>query len=409
MDVYAALTAPWETPPDVLLAAVHAARVMPRPESQQERYCRWSEEHVNYPAPLCDLPSLRANPSSDSRQRALMRFCKADATDCAGESGAADGGATMVSHRPSLDFEKPNHAPRPRSEQNEPQLSPSDDSRSRERPASAYHAISVSWSQRSTACPPALAHASAVADGAGGRAAWSGRTVNSSARQTQRKAETRFGDERRRLGGLGGPRLHPTQRLPAPILRRALIDQALSYLGTPYMRSASKSVAEHNPWCRQLPALLKAAAPVPGAHDRAGLELDCSAFIRQAVVDLQRHFGFVLGGWNQAYQFDTLPLAVQTVQELEPGDLIFISGVYFDEKRKSKPHNLTHVEMFFPCGPERTQTIGSRHKTGCVQVHQDFRFESKTYHSMQYHFRKIDTWLQGECRSFCPQHRWTNG
>ena len=91
MDVYAALTAPWETPPDVLLAAVHAARVMPRPESQQERYCRWSEEHVNYPAPLCDLPSLRVNPSSDSRQRALMRSNKADATDCAGESGAADG------------------------------------------------------------------------------------------------------------------------------------------------------------------------------------------------------------------------------------------------------------------------------------------------------------------------------
>ena len=189
----------------------------------------------------------------------------------------------------------------------------------------------------------------------------------------------------------------------------ALIDQALSYIGTPYMRSASKPIAASNPFCRQLPAKLKAAAPVPGAHERPQLELDCSALIRQCVVDLQHHFGFLIGGWNQAYQFDTLPIKVETVQELEPGDLIFISGTYFDEKRKPKPHNMTHVEMYFPCGPHMCETIGSRHKKGCVQVHADFRFESQTYHSMQYHFCKIDTWLEGVCRSWCSQHRWTMG
>ena len=31
-------------------------------------------------------------------------------------------------------------------------------------------------------------------------------------------------------------------------------------------------------------------------------------------------------GLNQAYQFDTLPLAVDSEKELQPGDLIFISG-----------------------------------------------------------------------------------
>eukprot|EP00961_Rhodomonas_salina_P204340 2757199-Rhodomonas_salina.1 len=33
------------------------------------------------------------------------------------------------------------------------------------------------------------------------------------------------------------------------------------------------------------------------------------------------------------------------------------------------------------------------------QVHPDFRFESKTYYDMQYHFRSIETWLQGTCTS----------
>jgi hypothetical protein len=102
-------------------------------------------------------------------------------------------------------------------------------------------------------------------------------------------------------------------------------------------------------------------------------------------------------------------VSVETVLELEAGDLIFISGIYYDQTRKPKPHNLTHVEMYFPCGPELSETIGSRHRDGCVELHKHFRFESKTYHSMQYHFRKIDTWLEGICRSWCPDHRWQNG
>ena len=33
-------------------------------------------------------------------------------------------------------------------------------------------------------------------------------------------------------------------------------------------------------------------------------------------------------------------------------------------------------------------------------------FKAKSYYNMQYHFRSIDTWLQGVCKSFCAQHAW---
>ena len=35
----------------------------------------------------------------------------------------------------------------------------------------------------------------------------------------------------------------------------------------------------------------------------------------------------MIGGWNQAYQFDVLPLSAESHDHLRPGDLIFISGV----------------------------------------------------------------------------------
>ena len=33
-----------------------------------------------------------------------------------------------------------------------------------------------------------------------------------------------------------------------------------------------------------------------------------------------------------------------------------------------------------------------------VQIHDSYRFVSKSYHSMKYHFKSIDTWLNGVCR-----------
>lgn len=41
-----------------------------------------------------------------------------------------------------------------------------------------------------------------------------------------------------------------------------------------------------------------------------------------------------------------------------------------------------------------------------VQIHDSYKFDAKSYHSMQYHFRSIDTWLTGVCKSYCSQHSW---
>ena len=56
---------------------------------------------------------------------------------------------------------------------------------------------------------------------------------------------------------------------------------------------------------------------------------------------------------------------------------------------------MVHVEVM--CG-EGEKSIGSRWHRGHVQVFDSYQFVSTSYHSMQYHFRSIDTWLQGVCR-----------
>lgn len=45
--------------------------------------------------------------------------------------------------------------------------------------------------------------------------------------------------------------------------------------------------------------------------------------------------------------------------------------------------------------------------TSRIQYHDSYKFSAKSYHSMQYHFKSIDTWLKGICRSHCPEHSWT--
>ena len=62
--------------------------------------------------------------------------------------------------------------------------------------------------------------------------------------------------------------------------------------------------------------------------------LDCCALVRQVVYDLRDEFGFQLDRWNQAYQIDTLPIILKH-EEMKPGDLVFISGTYFNTKLKA--------------------------------------------------------------------------
>ena len=42
-----------------------------------------------------------------------------------------------------------------------------------------------------------------------------------------------------------------------------------------------------------------------------------------------------------------------------------------------------------------------------VKYFDSYKFESTSYHSIKFHFRSIDTWLQGICKSHCSKHSWS--
>lgn len=164
-------------------------------------------------------------------------------------------------------------------------------------------------------------------------------------------------------------------------LRQKFIDQAKKYIGVPY---AERFKAPD--------------API------APLYLDCCALVRKCVQDLQEEFGFVIGKWNQCYQLDTLPVVLEQSQ-LKPGDLIFYEGIYNSNKSKPQKHNNVHVEIFLG-GETGEGTIGSRFHKGNVSIFPSFKFKSTTWDLVQYHFRSLDPWLEGSCKSCCPEHAW---
>jgi hypothetical protein len=167
-------------------------------------------------------------------------------------------------------------------------------------------------------------------------------------------------------------------------LRRRFVETCHAYIGVPYGRKGHEpDEPEYN----------------------APLFLDCCGLVRRAVQDLQEDFGFTIGRWNQAYQFETLPLEV-TSEQLKPGDLIFVEGTYFDEKRRPQRHNIVHVEVFIG-GDSGEATIGSRWsksnpaegKVRGVQIHPSYKYVSKNYDIKRFVFKSLDTWLNGTCRS----------
>ena len=127
--------------------------------------------------------------------------------------------------------------------------------------------------------------------------------------------------------------------------------------------------------------------------------LDCCALIRQIIYDLREDFGFQLDRWNQAYQYDTLPIDLK-FEELKPGDLVFYSGTYYNEKMRKQKHDMVHVEIFTG-GETGEQTIGARWQKGEVKYFDSYQFTSTAYHSIKYHFKSLDTYLEGICRSYC--------
>lgn len=58
-----------------------------------------------------------------------------------------------------------------------------------------------------------------------------------------------------------------------------------------------------------------------------------------------------------AAQFDTLPTRVSSAAELEPGDLVFYSGIPFDSTAKRHKFDMMHVEIFVG-GNSGEATIG---------------------------------------------------
>ncbi|XP_060084330.1 otolith matrix protein OMM-64-like [Ylistrum balloti] len=165
-------------------------------------------------------------------------------------------------------------------------------------------------------------------------------------------------------------------------LRKKFVKRAKKYFGIPYARKY---------W--------KPDQPEYKSH----LFLDCCGLVRQVMRDLRKDFGFRLGPWNQAYMFDLLPIVVEREEDMKPGDLVFISGTYPRPNARQQKHLMTHVEIWAGDG---NKTIGARWNNGKVQVWDDYRFEAKSFVDAKYHFRSLDTWLQGICRSFCSEHKW---
>ncbi|PCI27462.1 hypothetical protein COB52_04790 [Candidatus Kaiserbacteria bacterium] len=89
---------------------------------------------------------------------------------------------------------------------------------------------------------------------------------------------------------------------------------------------------------------------------------------------------------------------------MKPGDLIFYSATYNNPKSKSQKHDMVHVEIFMGDG----KSIGGRWQRGVCQLFDSYKFESTCYHDIKFHYKSIDTWLEGICKSWCDQHPWTS-
>ena len=164
-------------------------------------------------------------------------------------------------------------------------------------------------------------------------------------------------------------------------LREKFVETAKQYYGVPYAKR-----------------FLKPDHP----HYDSKLFLDCCGLVRRVVWDLKVDFGFTLGPFNQNYQFETLPICLG-FEELQPGDLIFYEATYYPHMRFRKQiHRLVHVEIFVG-GPTGEQSIGARWSKGVVQLHDCYKFVSTNYFDIKYHFRSIDTWLDGICKSYFPK------
>jgi len=104
-------------------------------------------------------------------------------------------------------------------------------------------------------------------------------------------------------------------------LRQKFLETAKSLIGIPYRKKYLEKHPDYD----------------------GDLFLDCCGLVRHTVNLLKDDFGFSLGRWNQAYQYDILPDEI-SFDEMQPGDLIFYSGIFYPDKNmKPQIHNMTYV------------------------------------------------------------------
>lgn len=74
-------------------------------------------------------------------------------------------------------------------------------------------------------------------------------------------------------------------------------------------------------------------------------------------------------------------------------------------RSKKQKHDCVHVEVFLG-GETGEATIGARFFKGKVNIFPSYKFTSTSWDCVKVHFRSLDTWLSGVCKSYCPEHPW---
>ena len=98
-------------------------------------------------------------------------------------------------------------------------------------------------------------------------------------------------------------------------LRERFVAQARTYVGTPYSAKRNSAIESGRAAVDVQISDETGQAEVDVQWD-AQLYLDCCGLVRRTAHDLKEELGFELGCWNQSYQFDTLPTAIEDAAPL---------------------------------------------------------------------------------------------
>jgi len=180
--------------------------------------------------------------------------------------------------------------------------------------------------------------------------------------------------------------LPPTDPRRKAFLRDLFIKTARKYIGVPY------GLKHHDP----VDCKCEGCSESGRQLGQERMSLDCCGLVRKVAREMSGVLGFRLGRGNQSYQYDTLPLRVDSALKLEPGDLVFYSGTYLNPLSKPHPFHMTHVEIFIG-GATGEATIGSRERQKWVMEYDSYAFKPKRWTLIQHFYVKIDTWLEGVC------------